>query len=64
VTAIGLPAAEQIFYVGFTSLPSTATMAEARATTVAVAGGLYGEGSLQQTSTINAWEAVGVEEVD
>ena len=24
----------------------------------------HGEGSLQQTSTINAWEAVGVEEVD
>jgi Zn-dependent metalloprotease len=60
VTGIGLPAAEKIFYTGFTSLPSTATMAEARATTVAVAGGLYGEGSLQQTSTSNAWEAVGV----
>jgi bacillolysin len=60
VTGIGLAAAEQIFYRGFTSLPSTATMSQARQTTVKAAEARYGVGSRQATSTRDAWEAVGV----
>jgi Zn-dependent metalloprotease len=60
VIAIGLPAAEHIFYDGFTSLPSTATMSQARAATVKAATARYGARSPQATSTANAWEAVGV----
>ena len=60
VTALGLTDAERIFYTGFTSLPSTATMSQARQGTVAAATALYGAGSQQATSTSNAWEAVGV----
>ena len=60
VTGIGLAAAEQIFYTGFTSLPSTATMSQAREATVKAAITRYGAGSQQATSTANAWEAVGV----
>ena len=60
VEGIGLTRAEQIFYNGFTSLPSTATMSDARDTTVATATVLYGAGSRQTISTSNAWEAVGV----
>ena len=60
VTRIGLPAAEQIFYTGFTSLPSTATMAQARAATVAASTARYGAGSQQVISTRRAWTAVGV----
>jgi bacillolysin len=60
VKGIGLPAAEQIFYKGFTSLPSTATMSQARAATVAAATARYGAGSQQAISTADAWEAVGV----
>jgi bacillolysin len=60
VRGIGLAAAEQIFYTGFTSLPSTATMSQARQATEAAAIALYGLDSQQATSTSNAWEAVGV----
>jgi bacillolysin len=60
VRGIGLADAEQIFYTGFTSLPSTATMSQARQGTVAAATVLYGATSQQATSTSNAWEAVGV----
>jgi bacillolysin len=60
VRGIGLEDAEQIFYTGFTSLPSTATMSQARQATEAAAGALYGKNSRQKSSTSDAWEAVGV----
>jgi bacillolysin len=60
VRGIGLADAEQIFYTGFTSLPSTATMSQARQATEAAAISLYGLDSQQTVSTSNAWEAVGV----
>ena len=60
VTRIGLADAEQIFYLGFTILPSTATMSQARAATVAAATTKYGAGSQQVISTRRAWTAVGV----
>jgi bacillolysin len=60
VTPIKLADAEKIFYLAFTSLPSTATMSQARQTTVAVAVARYGAGSQQAISTRDAWEAVGV----
>jgi bacillolysin len=59
VTGLGLADAEQIFYLGFTSLPSTATMSQARQGTVA-ASVLYGTSSQQVISTRRAWTAVGV----
>ena len=60
VRGIGLAAAEQIFYTGFTSLPSTATMSQARQATEAAAIARYGLDSQQKASTSRAWEAVGV----
>ena len=60
VQGIGLPAAEQIFYAGFTSLQSTATMSQARAATVTAATALYPENPQMADSTADAWEAVGV----
>jgi bacillolysin len=60
VQGIGLDAAEHIFYDGFTSLPSTATMAQAREATVAAATARYGAGPQQAISTADAWTAVGV----
>jgi bacillolysin len=60
VTGIGLAAAEQIFYTGFTSLPSTATMSQAREATIKAASARYGAGSQQAKSTADAWTAVGV----
>ena len=60
VTGIGLADAEQIFYTGFTSLPSRATMSDARQATVVAAVALYGPDSQQAASTSDAWEAVGV----
>jgi len=60
VTGIGLDAAERIFYDGFTSLPSNATMSQARAATVQAANARYGAGSQQAISTADAWTAVGV----
>ncbi|MDQ3821797.1 MAG: M4 family metallopeptidase [Actinomycetota bacterium] len=60
VTAIGLTAAERIFFRAFTALPSTATMCQARKATEAQARTLYGTGSQQEISTNAAWNAVGV----
>jgi bacillolysin len=60
VTGIGLDAAKHIFYDGFTSLPSSATMSQARAATVASATALYPGDPQKAASTANAWEAVGV----
>ena len=60
VLGIGLGPAEQIFYTGFTSLPPTATMSQARAATVTAATDEYGAGSQQVVSTRSAWTAVGV----
>ena len=60
VTAIGLAAAEQIFFLGITSLPSNATMADARASTEAMTSSLFGPASQELQSTTDAWAAVGV----
>jgi bacillolysin len=60
VPGLGLADAEQNFYTGFTSLPSTATMSHARQGTVAAATVLYGADSQQVISTRRAWTAVGV----
>ena len=60
VTGIGVGPAEQIFYKGFTGLPSTATMSQARAATVAAATALYPKNPKMAASTRDAWEAVGV----
>ncbi len=60
VTGIGIADAQQIFYLGFTSLPSDASMGNARVATEAAAGVLFGVASQQQLSTSDAWEAVGV----
>ncbi|MDQ3855871.1 MAG: M4 family metallopeptidase [Chloroflexota bacterium] len=60
VPGIGLAKAEQIFYKGFTSLPSNATMGNARAATETAAEALYTNGSAEKTSTSNAWQSVGV----
>jgi bacillolysin len=53
VPAIGVDAAAQIFYAGFTSLPEYANFCDARNATVAVAGDSAGAVSA-------AWDAVGV----
>ena len=42
---------QQIFYLGFTSLPQDATMANARAATEAAADELFGAASQQWQST-------------
>jgi bacillolysin len=60
VTAIALTRAEQIFFRGFTGLPTNATMCQARKATEAQAAALYGTGSVEATSTNRAWNAVGV----
>jgi Zn-dependent metalloprotease len=60
VTAIGLAAAEDIFFLGFTGLPANATMCQARKATEAQARSLFGTGSQQEVSTNAAWNAVGV----
>lgn len=53
VSGIGLAAAQQIFFLGFTALPSNATMCQARASTETVAG-------VNQPSVADAWRAVGL----
>src|SRR6266508_1100382 len=53
VLALGLAAAEHVFYDGFTSLPEYANFCDARNATVAVAGTAAAGTSL-------AWDAVGV----
>jgi Zn-dependent metalloprotease len=60
VTAIGLAAAEDIFFLGFTGLPTNATMCQARNATHAQAVALFGASSQQQASTTAAWNALGV----
>jgi Zn-dependent metalloprotease len=60
VTGIGLAAAEQIFFLGFTSLAETATMCDARAATEAAAASLHGASSQERLSTTDAWLAVGL----
>jgi Zn-dependent metalloprotease len=59
-TAIGLAAAEDVFFLGFTGLPANATMCQARKATEAQARALFGTGSQQEVSTNAAWNAVGV----
>jgi bacillolysin len=53
VPGIGLSAAAQVFYAGFTSLQETANFCDARNATVAVAG-------TNSSATSLAWDAVGV----
>ncbi len=55
VVSIGLTAAEQIAFLGFTALPANASFCEARASTMAVAGG-------NAPNVTNAWNEVGVDE--
>lgn len=57
VSGVGLAAAEQIFYLGFTSLPPTANMCRARLATEATAAALF---PASLASVTDAWEAVGV----
>ena len=63
VTAIGLAAAERIFFVAFTGLAENATMCDARFATEAAAEAFYGPGSQQRLSTTDAWLAVGLTDV-
>jgi thermolysin len=55
VQGIGLAAAEQIAYAGFTALPANATFCAARASTMAVAGS-------HEAAVADAWDEVGVDE--
>jgi thermolysin len=55
VQGIGLAAAEDIAFMGFTALPATANYCAARAGTIAVAGG-------QANNVADAWDEVGVDE--
>ncbi len=57
VDGVGLTTAEQIFYLGFTSLPLTANMCRARLATQAAATALF---PASFGSVFDAWEAVGV----
>jgi bacillolysin len=59
VKAAGLAAAEQIFFLGFTSLSENASMCNARSATVASAHAVAPQWT---HSTEDAWEAVGVTE--
>lgn len=59
VKAAGLSAAEQIFFLGLTSLTENASMCNARAATVVSA---HAVAPRWTHSTENAWEAVGVTE--
>jgi len=53
VQGIGVAAAAQIAFLGFTSLPATANFCAARASTMTVAGG-------NAANVANAWDEVGV----
>jgi thermolysin len=55
VQGIGLAAAQEIAFDGFTALPATADFCAARASTIAVGGGY-------STSVAAAWDEVGVDE--
>jgi thermolysin len=59
VAGIGLPAAEQIVYEGFTALPATADFCAARQSTIAVAEA-HAEGYAANVAA--AWDEVGVDE--
>lgn len=58
VAGIGLAAAEQIAFMGFTSLNATADFCVARASTVTVAG-TY-ESGMYEANVADAWDEVGV----
>ena len=55
VPGIGLAAAEQIAFLGFTALPAGATFCDARASTIAVAGN-------NDANVGDAWDEVGVDD--
>jgi bacillolysin len=55
VQGIGMAAAEQIAFLGFTALPASANFCQARAGTVAVAGNYA-------ANVADAWDEVGVDE--
>jgi hypothetical protein len=55
VSGIGLAAAEDITFMGFTALPANATFCAARASTIAVAGN-------NSANVADAWDEVGVNE--
>ncbi len=59
VTGIGMADAEAIFFLAFMSLGSNATLCDARAATEVVAAGV---GDPQLSSTLEAWEAVGLDD--
>jgi len=54
VEGVGLTAAEQITYLGFTALPADATFCNARTSTIAVAGS-------NAANVADAWDEVGVD---
>ena len=56
VDGIGVDAAEQIFYLGFTSLQEFSNMCDARNATVAAGQGRY------HKNVVDAWDAVGIHE--
>ena len=61
VPALGLGAAAQVFYDGFTSLPEYANFCDARnATTAAAGGSATGKPTAASKSVRLAWDAVGV----
>ncbi len=60
VAGIGVADAQRIFFLGFTALPSNATMCNARTATEAAASALFGPGSQQARSTTDVWLAVGL----
>jgi Zn-dependent metalloprotease len=55
VVGIGLAAAENIAFLGFTALPASANFCAARASTIAVAGS-------QAANVADAWDEVGVDQ--
>ncbi|MBU1878410.1 MAG: M4 family metallopeptidase, partial [Chloroflexi bacterium] len=55
VAGIGISAAEQIAFLGFTALPANATFCNARAATMAVAGS-------REANVADAWDEVGVDD--
>jgi Zn-dependent metalloprotease len=57
VTGVGLATAEQIFYLGFTSLTLVSDMCQARLATQTVAAAMFPAAA---ASVSDAWEAVGV----
>ena len=60
-TEIGVPAAAQIFYRGFTIYPRpNSTMEDARSATIQAAIDLYGNGSTQHNKTAGAFNSVGL----